>query len=171
MSALNRLLSEMFRLHNRELVSFATRLVGSRDNGEEIAQDAYMRVAGRGAKADAIEYPKSYLFTTARNSAVDFLAQRRTEWSHRVDIEDLTELVSGADPLVTVEHRQRLARLAVALNELPSACRQTFVMNKIEGRRHNEIARKLGISVSMVEKHMMRAMMHCRDLLRDNGNF
>ncbi len=171
MKTINHLLADMFRLHHRELVRFATHLVGNRDNGEEIAQDAYMRIAGRGAQAAAITYPKAYLFTAARNAAIDFTARQRTEWSYRVDVEDLGELASGDNPMATVEQRQRLARLAIALNELPSKCRQTFVLNKIEGWGHQDIARKLGISISMVEKHMMRAMIHCRDRFREEELF
>ncbi len=168
MRAINIMLSELFRLHHRELVRFAARLVGDRDNGEEIAQDAYMKVAGRGAEAGAIDHPKSYLFTAARNAAVDFTARRRREWSQRVDLEDLSDLASSEDLHGTVEQRQRLACVAVALNDLPPVCRRIFIMNKIEGRGHQEIAAKLGISVSSVEKHMMRALGNCRDLLRDH---
>jgi len=171
MKTINHLLADLFRLHHRELVRLATRLVGNRDSGEEIAQDAYMRFAGRGAQAAAITYPKAYLFTAARNAAIDFTARQRIEWSYRVDVEDLTELASCDDLVAKVEQRQRLARLAVALNELPPKCRLTFVMNKIEGRGHQDIASTLGISVSMVEKHMMRALKHCRDGLREDDSF
>ncbi len=164
-------LADMLRLHHRELVRFATRLVGTRENGEEIAQDAYMRIAGRATQASAIEYPKAYLFMAARNAAIDFTARQRTEWSYRVDMDDLTGLPSRDDLLATIEQRQRLARLSIALNELPAACRATFIMNKIEGYGHREIAKKLGISMSMVEKHIMRALMHCRDLLREDADF
>lgn len=130
-------------------------------------QDAYLRLAKRSAHAAAIDHPKAYLFTAARNAAVDFTAKRAVEWSYRVDAEDMSELALTEDPTVSLERRQRLARLAVLLNELPSACRTAFVMNKIEGRTHNEIARANGISVSMVEKHVMRALLHCRDLMRE----
>ncbi len=171
MKAINHLLSELFRLHHRELVRFATKLVGDRHDGEEIAQDAYMNMAGRGTQASAIDYPKTYLFTAARHAAIDFTARRRTEWSYRVDIDDVGDLASDSDPHASLERRQQIARLVVALNELPPACRQTFIMNKVEGHGHQEIARKLGVSVSMVEKHIMRALRHCRDLRREGSSF
>ncbi len=38
-------------------------------------------------------------------------------------------------------------------------------MNKLEGYSHPEIAERLGISISMVEKHMVRALLHCRSLM------
>lgn len=168
MSLMNRWLGDLFRLHHTDLVRYATRLVGNRDSGEEIAQDTYLRLAGRRPDAGTIEYPRTYLYTAARNAAVDFTARQRVEWRYRTDIDDLTALASPGDLQVQVEMRQRIARLSVVLNELPSACRQTFVMNKVEGRAHKEIAEILGISVSMVEKHMLRAMLHCRDRMRED---
>jgi len=171
MKTIGNLLSEMFRLHHRDLVRFATRLVGDRDDGEEIAQDAYMNIAGRGAQAGAIVHPKTYLFTAARNAAVDFTVRRRIEWSYRIDIDGIEDFASPTDPLAAIEQKQQLARLVVALNELPPACRRAFILNKIEGRSHQEIAQSLEISVSMVEKHIMRALRHARDLRREDGSF
>ncbi|MCK0196965.1 sigma-70 family RNA polymerase sigma factor [Ancylobacter sp. 6x-1] len=166
-TTLNHRLSELFRLHHRELVRFAARLVGDRETGEEIAQDAYLRIVGRNALAGPIEHLKAYLFISARHVAIDVTARRRTEWSYRVDIEDLDAVLPSEDHERALEHRQRIAALAVALNELAPACRAAFVMNKLEGRSHKEIAARLGVSTSMVEKHMMRAMLHCRDVLRN----
>ncbi|MBS0237147.1 MAG: sigma-70 family RNA polymerase sigma factor [Proteobacteria bacterium] len=165
---LHRWLGDLFHRYHREVVRYASRLVGDRDSGEEIVQDTYARLAARSAQAAAIEHPKTYLFTATRNAAVDFTAKRAVEWSYRVDVDDLSSLALTEDPTSDFYRRQRIARLAVVLNELPSSCQAAFVMNKIEGRTHSEIARSLGISVSMVEKHVMRALMHCRDLMRDD---
>ena len=165
----HRWLGDVFRRYHTDVVRYAARLVGDRENGEEVVQNAYLRMAGRSTTAPAIEHPKTYLFTAARNDAIDFTAKRATEWSYRVDVEDLSSLALTDDATSALHHRQRIARLAVLLNELPPACQQAFVMNKIEGRKHSEIARTLGVSTSMVEKHVMRALLHCRDLMRDDG--
>ncbi|MGE3710839.1 MAG: sigma-70 family RNA polymerase sigma factor [Hyphomicrobiaceae bacterium] len=158
----------MFRRYHTDVVRYASRLVGDRENGEEVVQNAYLRLAGRSAQAATIEHPKAYLFTAARNAAVDFTARQATEWSYRVDVEELSALALTEDPTSALHRRQRIARLAVLLNELPPACQKAFVMNKIEGRTHAEIARSLGISTSMVHKHVVRALLHCRDLMRDD---
>ena len=168
MSGLNLWLGDLFRRHHDDFVRYAARLVGNRDNGEEVVQNAYVRVAGRSAHAAAVDHPKAYLLTATRNAAVDHIIRQQAEWSRRVDIEDITEAAVSDDPTMTLHYRHRLARLAVLLNELPPACRDAFVMNKIEGLTHREIARRLGVSVSMVEKHMIRALFHCRDLMREN---
>lgn len=165
--ALNHWLGDLYRRHHRDLVRFAARLVGDRDGGEEVVQNAYLRLAGRPAQAVAIEHPKTYAFAATRTAAIDFTARRHAEWLHRVDIEELDAL-AGGDAIAALHHRQRIVRLAVLLNELPAACQTAFVMNKLEGRSHREIAAHLGVSVSMVEKHILRALTHCRDLMRDD---
>ncbi len=161
---LNYWLNELFRRHHRDVVRFATRLVGDRDTGEDIVQDAYLRLAAR--HGGAIEHPKAYLWMTTRNAAIDFTVRKQREWANRVDMENLAEDEIAADPRQSYEERRQLATLAVLLNELPFTCRQAFIMNKLEGYTHPEIGRKLGISVSMVEKHIVRALLHCRDTMR-----
>lgn len=166
MSVLNLWLGDLFRLHHDDFVRYASRLVGGRDNGEEVVQNAYVRVAGRSPTATAIDHPKAYLITATRNAAVDYIMRQQAEWSRRVDIEDVASIGIGEDPAIALDHRHRVARLAVLLNELPPACREAFIMNKVEGRTHREIAKHLGVSISMVEKHIIRALFHCRDLMR-----
>ncbi|CAM5327212.1 putative RNA polymerase sigma factor FecI [Mycolicibacterium aubagnense] len=166
MSVLNLWLGDLFRLHHDDFVRYASRLVGGRDNGEEVVQNAYVRVAGRASAATVIDHPKAYLITATRNAAVDYIVRQQAEWSRRVDIEDIAGTGVGEDPTITLDHRHRIARLAVLLNELPAACREAFIMNKVEGRTHREIAKHLGVSISMVEKHIIRALFHCRDLMR-----
>ncbi|ABL71062.1 MULTISPECIES: RNA polymerase sigma factor [Paracoccus] len=160
-------LTDLFRRHHRDLLRYATRLVGDRDQGEEVVQNTYLRLARRGAAAAAIRYPKTYAFTAARTAAIDLTARRHAEWLHRVDFDAVAELQGGEDAAQALYRRQRILRMAVLLNELPVACQTAFLMNKVEGRSHREIAARLGVSVSMVEKHVMRALMHCRDLMRE----
>lgn len=159
------LLNDLFRRYHRDAVRFAARLVGDRDNGEEVVQDAWLKLSARTATAP-VEHPKTYLFTATRNAAIDFTVRQQREWSRRVDIESLTEADVADDTGMLMEQRRQLARLAVFLNELPAPCREAFILNKLEGYSHPEIARRMGISVSMVEKHVIRALLHCRNLMR-----
>jgi RNA polymerase sigma-70 factor (ECF subfamily) len=166
--AFNFWLHELFLRHHRDAVRFAARLVGNIDSGEDVVQEAYMNLSARKA-ASPIEHPKTYLFTATRNAAVDFSIRQQREWKNRVDMDALAEADIADDTLRRYEERRHLTRLAIFLNELPTACRQAFVMNKLEGYTHPEIARHLGISVSMVEKHIVRALLHCRDLMQLDG--
>lgn len=48
------------------------------------------------------------------------------------------------------------------MGELPSNCREAFLLRKLDGMAHHEIASRMGISKDMVEKHIVNAMKHCR---------
>ena len=54
-----------------------------------------------------------------------------------------------------------------ALNALPDRTRQVFVLCRVEGMRHRTVARRLGVSVSSVDKHMMKAIAHLAESLDD----
>ena len=65
-----------------------------------------------------------------------------------------------------MDHGQRLEMVQRALAELPVACRESFLLRKLEGLSHPEIAERLGLSRSVVEKHIVNAMKHCRNRIR-----
>ena len=69
-------------------------------------------------------------------------------------------------PHNVLDHGQRLEMLQCALAELPRLCRESFLLRKIEGLSHPQIAEQLGISRAMVEKHIVNAMKHCRIRMR-----
>ncbi|MCY1454885.1 putative RNA polymerase sigma factor FecI [compost metagenome] len=54
-----------------------------------------------------------------------------------------------------------------ALAELSQPCRESFLLRKLDGLSHPQIAERLGISRSVVEKHIVNAMKHCRLRMRD----
>jgi RNA polymerase sigma-70 factor (ECF subfamily) len=70
----------------------------------------------------------------------------------------------------SIEQRERLALLRGAIDELPPRCREVFVLHKLDGLSHADVADRLGISRNMVEKHVIRAMRHFRDRLDAAGH-
>lgn len=80
-------------------------------------------------------------------------------------IEDLASTSPHQDDIVDAKERVQL--LYEAIKDLPPKCRQVFLLYKFEELPHAEIARRLGISKNMVEKHVMKAMAHCRRRVED----
>ncbi|MNF38736.1 putative RNA polymerase sigma factor FecI [compost metagenome] len=83
-----------------------------------------------------------------------------------LEVLDSEEKVFVASPQASLDHGQRLDMLQRALAELPGPCRDCFMLRKLEGLSHPQIAERLGISRAMVEKHIVNAMKHCRVRLR-----
>lgn len=63
--------------------------------------------------------------------------------------------------------KDRLAEAVAILMELPERPRTVFVLRRIEGLRYKDIAARLGISVSAIERHMKRAVLHLMKRLED----
>ena len=66
----------------------------------------------------------------------------------------------------SIEAEQALKAVEAALYELPTKCRQAFVMHRRNGMSYPDIAAELAVSVSMVEKYIIRALKHLRSVRR-----
>lgn len=157
----------LFRAYHRRLVGSLRRYLGCELAAEEVAQEAYLSVWSATA-AGEVAYPRAYLFRTAQHLAFDRLEREAVERRHRAQ-KPLSEAIvaPGPSPEAQLLAERRWAIVACALNELPPACRKAFVLHKLQGLRHTQVALRLGISKSMVEKHIMRALSHCRLRLRE----
>jgi RNA polymerase sigma-70 factor (ECF subfamily) len=69
----------------------------------------------------------------------------------------------------TVAAQQTLDTVEQALFDLPSKCRQAFVLHRQSGLSYPEIAQELGVSTSMVEKYIIQALKHFRNKLQQNN--
>lgn len=157
-------LSTLVAACHTPLIRYLTRFLGCEETAREVAQDAYLRFHAH-TSAVAIDHPRAYLFRIARNLALDHLS--RNKKANYSSLDEIAETTSppSVHPEAVFEAEQRWQIMAEALNELPPPCREAFMMNKIQGLTHSQIAEKLGVSKSMVEKHLMRAMSHCRKRL------
>lgn len=167
-------LAELYRLHRAELLRFLTARTGDLAEAEDVVQDVWLRIGT--ASPGPIGNGKSYLFRIAHNLVLDRVRQRKRRvareqsWS---DTEHGPLPPSGEVPDIredaarTLEEREEAARLASAIANLPEGARNVLRLHKIDGLSHGEVAARLGISKSGVEKHMAVAMKHLRRLLED----
>jgi RNA polymerase sigma factor (sigma-70 family) len=139
---------------------FVRVFVESREDAEDVIQEAYLRVLRYSAEHE-VEHPERLLFSTARNLAVD--ARRRRKVRERTEARyALVEACAFDWPASdeVEEARQRLQRVEAAVMNLSPRCRAVFFMHRLEGMSYSQIATHCGISVSAVEKHIARACLH-----------
>jgi RNA polymerase sigma-70 factor (ECF subfamily) len=157
-------LRDLFLRSSRELLQVLTRRVGAQD-APDLVQETFFRFL-RHAKSETIVEPHAFLHATAINLAKDHRRRARTEHIY-VDFGDLPDGVAESLPLPDQEivARQRLEHLKAAVAALPPRCRQVFIMRRIENLPQREIAKRLGISRSMVQQHLRLAMKRCHEAL------
>ena len=78
------------------------------------------------------------------------------------------ELVAPSyyEPEAKLASQQQLALLNRSIDSLPLKTKQAFVLYKFKNLSQPQIAEQMGISVSMVEKHLATAMLACRNALQ-----
>lgn len=161
-------LASLYARWRKPLVRLFRGRLGQHDKAEDAAQDVFVRMAvARKSLAPDEEAP--YLRTTARSVALDaWRRDGRGEGPELVSMEtagpELAALPADErqSPLELAAHRERLQRLDAAVAELPERQRQAFLLNRIDGLSHDEVAAAMGISARMVAKHLNRAMAYCQ---------
>ncbi len=147
----------LYRATISPLRRYLTRLLGNTTEAQDVAHDAYLRVYPSENKTPA-EHPEALLYTTARRLAINKLKRRSISPFAR-GYQDLDRAPSSAPGVEQqVMARQELALLETAIAELPEGCRAVLLLRKIELLSHREIADRLGIAISTVEKQHARAL-------------
>lgn len=160
------LLLETFLERQAELKRYFVARVGEAE-ADDLVQEVYMKVAGIMDEA-GIQNHRAYLYRLSNNVMLDRMRQQRASvarddaWRRTTHVfapsgEEVLDAVPVDQALVA---RDRLQRVCAALDELPENVWATFRRHKFDGLSHAEVAAEFGVSRSLVEKHMMRALKH-----------
>ena len=134
---------------------------------DDLLQEVFVRAYAMEARRPIL-MPRAYLFRVAKHVALNEIARRKNSATDSVeDFEQPDVIGSDTQPGVEqlVDGRRRLALFSNAVAALPSQCRKVLVLKKIEGLSQREIADRLGIAESTVEKHLAKALLLTRDFM------
>lgn len=151
----------IFETYSRSLYNFLYYKYGSENNPEDLMQEAFARLWSNCSKVSP-EKAKSFLFTVANNQMLNDLARKKTVLNYQ---KDHTEIPTDVSPQYVLEETEYKERLKQALEDLSEEQRVTFMMNRVEGLKHREIAERLGISQKAVEKRIYKALEHLQKKL------
>ena len=152
---------------------FAATYVKSENDAEDIVQDVFIKLYEHPRAIDADFHVVGYLFTCIRNACLNYLRDKLMQTAATILFQDVyrQEMQLGFDALLQTEtnfhNEEDIDRaLEEAISRLPEKCREIFVMSKLQGMRHADIAQQLGISVNTIETQMGIAYRKLRQELR-----
>ena len=159
--------------YGAQVLSTAMRILGNSEKARDVHQEVFLAIWKRWHKYNGHTNWSAYLYRAAVRKAIEFAKQSKAEQSRRkVSLTKLrqqtkydTNKDNPDDPLRTAELQQMLAR---HLARLPKRQADVFVLSKIEGLRHNKIAKILGCSENTVRVHLHRAV---NRLARELGDY
>lgn len=151
------------------LVRFLTARTGSSAAAEDLAQDIWLRLQGLTEEAaQSVRHPQAFLYRMAANLALDASKARRRagardlEWrraSTAGDVGDAEDAPSAED---AVWARLKLEKVMAAIERMPPKAAEAFRLHKIGGLSQSEVAERMGVSRSAVEKYISASL---KDLL------
>ncbi len=151
-------LTGLFLGHARALRGYLARRLGDSQLAADLVQESFLRLAEQ-QRQGRVQHSPGYLYQIARNLLVDHLRKQARRNTHSLAPEMLADL---EDPLGCLEtlamaEQQRQA-LRDAMASLPPRTREVLQLNRLEGLTHAEVARKMEISDSCVQKHLARGL-------------
>ena len=146
------------------LCMYSLKIVGIREEAEDIVQGCFTSVWERICNGDDIENIRAYMYGAVRNMSLTFL-KRSSKIDELESGSEYGESVSADD----IDTSERDARLWQAISDLPEKCRKVFLLSKKDGFSNAQIAEEMGISVKTVENQMTKAYSRLREALNPAG--
>jgi RNA polymerase sigma factor (sigma-70 family) len=151
-------LLQLFLTEHGKIIRLIGRIVGCRETAEDLAQDVFVKLWGR----TVTDQDRSLLFRTAQTVAIDHVRAQRVRTTHAQMATSEQWQARAIGPDIAVAARQELYLVLQELHGLPERTRRIFFLNRLDGLSYPEIAKALGVSVSTIEKEMIRALDSCR---------
>ena len=164
-------IKRLFQAHQREIHAYLTRRLGNTEIAADLTQETFLRFAQQRATSPAtpILHERSYLYRSAHNLAADHLHRQSRERTDSLPGEGLADVPDEAPtPETAASDRSELALVRAAILELPERTRQVFVLARIDGLTYRDVALRLRISESSVQKHLAKATKHAMQRLRNS---
>lgn len=154
--------------HHRWLLAWLSRRLRDAPCAADLAHDTFVRLLKRPQPPDAaVREPRAWLQTIAHGLMVDHLRRQALEAAYLRELAALPE-AEQPSPELRLQLLQALVQIDAALDGLAPKARSAFLMSRLEGLSHVEIAARLGVHVSSVEKYVAAALRRCF-LLRAAG--
>ncbi len=145
-----------FRRLYLPLGMYALRIVDNADDAEDLVEDAFIKAWEAIEKGAEIENFKAFIYRSVRNVCISFLRKKRETVGE--------EYIPEVDDEI-IDTSVRDAKIWKAIDELPTKCREIFLMSKRDGLTNEEIAEELGLSIKTVKNQMTKAFARLREAL------
>lgn len=151
--------AQIYNKWAEQLHNFLYYKYGHQINPEDKVQEAFMKL-WQNCKEVPIDKAKSFLFTVGNNLTLNAIKHQKVVLKYQ---QEKPKSHTNETPEFLMQEDQFLKKLQNALEKLPEGQRTAFMMNRVEGMRHKEIAEILGISQKAVEKRIYTALEKLRE--------
>jgi len=148
----------LFRYYYNVLCSHAIRFVYAKNIAEDIVGEVFRKFWEARVFEKIDTSYRAYLFTSVRNASINYL-QRELKKHSAIDLSAAdNEVNAPANPYQIMKADELNKTIEQIIQSLPPKCQAVFLMSRFEGKKNQEIAEQLNISVKAVEAHITKAL-------------
>lgn len=151
--------SQIYEKWSNQLYNFIYYKYGTQINPEDKVQEAFIKL-WKHCKDTPVDKAKSFLFTVANNLSLNEIKHQKVVLKFQ---QEKPKNYTHESPQFVLEESEYLQKIQSALAKLSEGQRVAFLMNRVEGKKHKEIAEILGISRKAVEKRIYTALEKLRE--------
>lgn len=133
-------------------------------DAEEIVQEVFIKIWESRGKIDVYSSFESFLFTIAYNATISLIRKRVNEKKYLEHLKSMQQFIYAPDITDEIHFKELNEKVQSLVNELTPRQKEIFQLSRKEGLTHDEIAKRLNISVNTVKKHMSNTL----SLLKSN---
>lgn len=157
----------LFKRHYKPLCRRVNSMLNDEEATEDVVQQLFIKIWESRETLETPDSVAAYLFTAARNRALNYIKSQSRKSSNEVP---LTNLHDEADNRMEeqMDAKELQKALYAAIDALPEKRREVFVLSRFEGKSYKEIAEIMQISVKTVEAQMGKALSTLREFVKNN---
>lgn len=151
--------------HHPWLVNWLRRRLGCPHGAADLAHDTFVRLLGA-RDVSGLREPRAYLTTTANRLIIDHARRQHIEEAYLAELALAAQTLAGhPSPEQIIAAVEALDCICRVIEGLAAKPRQAFLLHYLDGLTHATIAAQLGVSTKMIQKYLIRALLHCHRAL------
>lgn len=148
----------IYEMYSKRLYGFVLRYVKQKEDAEGIVQEVFIKIWETRNKIDIYSSFDSFIFTIAYNTTINLLRKRVSEHKYQDRLKSVQQITEADQIIDEIYFKEINTHFQLLLNKLTPRQKEIFQLSREVGLTHEEIAKKLNISVNTVKNHMVTTL-------------
>lgn len=157
----------IYHQHFNGLANYAYAVLKDKDAAKDVVQDVFLDLWNKRASLEIKTSLEAYLVRAVKFKSIDFIRKDKTKQQYVANMTPSTIPITEDNQGEDEQRVEQKKRLAYAIAQLPTKCRQVFLLSRLNGYTYKEIAAEMDISTKTVENQISRALKLLRQKLSD----
>jgi len=157
----------LYRRYFVRLCAFANKFLNDTFASEEVVQDIFLKLWENRFTLHSESSGKSFLFQAVHNKSMNFIAHQNVADRYSEMIKTVYAHPEEFDAQESLMAKELNIHIETIISNLAPECKKIFLMSRSDGKKHQEIADELNISIKTVENQINRALKKLRSELSE----